>query len=130
MCHLPLPFFRSVTRTMSEKEVPVAVAQLITIEFLMKENVGPTEIWMRLYSQYGELTPSETQVKVWHKKFLEGREAVENTSHRRRPRTSTNSSYVAAVQKLTENDRRLTVTQISQELQISYGSVQSIIKNE
>jgi hypothetical protein len=43
---------------------------------------------------------------------------------------STNSSNVAAVQKLIEDDRRLTVTQISQELQISYGSVQSIIKNE
>jgi histone-lysine N-methyltransferase SETMAR len=43
---------------------------------------------------------------------------------------STNSSNVAAVRKLTEDDRRLTVTQISQELQISYVSVQSIIKNE
>jgi len=72
MCRLPLPLFRSVARTMSEKEVPVAVAHRIIIKFLVKENVGPTEIWTRLYSQYGELTLSKTQVKVWHKKFREG----------------------------------------------------------
>jgi hypothetical protein len=58
-------------------------------QFLVKENVGPTEIWMRLYSQYGELTFSKTQVKVWHKKFQEGREATENTSHQRSPQMST-----------------------------------------
>jgi hypothetical protein len=130
MCRLSLPFFRSVARTMSEKEVLVAIAQRIIIKFLVKENVGPTEIWTRLYSQYVELTLSKTQVKVWHKKFREGREAIENTSHWRRPRTSTNSSNVAAVRKLIEDDRRLTITQISQELQISCGSMQSIIKNE
>jgi hypothetical protein len=69
---------------MNKKEVPVAIAQRI-IKFLVKENVGPTEIWTRLYSQYGELMLSKTQVKVWCKKFREGREAVENTSHRQHP---------------------------------------------
>jgi len=64
MCRLPLPFFCSVARTMSEKEVLVAVGQRIIIKFLVKENVGPTEIWTRLYSQYGELTLSKTEVKV------------------------------------------------------------------
>ena len=39
---------------------------------------------------------------------------------------------IAAVCDLTEGDRRLTVVEICQELgtHISYGSVQSIIKNE
>jgi uncharacterized protein (DUF4415 family) len=41
-----------------------------------------------------------------------------------------NSSKVAAVRKLIEDDRHLTVIQISQELQITYRSSQSIIKNE
>jgi hypothetical protein len=113
LCRLPLPFFRSFARTMNEKEVPATVAQHIIIKFLVKENVGPTEIWTRLYSQYVELTLSKTQVKVWHRKFWKGREAVENTSHQRRPWTSINSSNVAAVRKLIEDNCCLTIIQIS-----------------
>ena len=55
---------------------------------------------------------------------------MRNTSHQRRPRTSTTPENIAAVRNLIEGDRRLTVVEICQELGISYGSVQSIIKNE
>jgi hypothetical protein len=37
---------------------------------------------------------------------------------------------IAAVRDLTEGDRRLTVVEICQELGISYGSVESIIKEQ
>ena len=70
------------------------------------------------------------QVKFWHKEFRGGRDAVQNASHQRRPRTSTTPENFAAVRDLIEGDRRLTVVEICQELGISYGSVQSIIKNE
>ena len=82
------------------------------------------------YSQYGESTLSKTQVKFWHKEFRGGRDAVQNTSHQRRPRTSTTPENIAAVRDLIKGDRRLTVVEICQELGISYGSVESIIKNE
>jgi len=65
---------------MSEKEVPVTIAQRVVIKFLTNEN-GPNEIWHRLRAQYGESTLSKTQVKVWHKEFRGGRDAVQNTSH-------------------------------------------------
>jgi histone-lysine N-methyltransferase SETMAR len=55
---------------------------------------------------------------------------VQNTSHQRRPRTSTTPENIAAVHDLIEGDRQLSVVEICQELGISYGSVQSIIKNE
>ena len=55
---------------------------------------------------------------------------MQNTSHQRRPRTSTTPEDIAAVRGLIEGDRRLSMVEICQELGISYGSVESIIKNE
>ena len=117
---------------MSEREVPITIAHHVVIKFLTNENVGHNEIWRKLHAQYGESTLLKTQVKFWHKEFCGGRDAVQNTSHRRRPRTSITPENIAAVRDLTEGDCRLTVVEICQELgmRISYGSVQSIIKNE
>jgi len=57
---------------------------------------------------------------------------MQNTGHQRRPRTSITPENIAAVRDLIESNRRLTMVEICQELgtRISYGSVQSIIKNE
>ena len=52
------------------------------------------------------------------------------TRHQWRPRTSTTPANIAVVRDLIEGNRRLTVVEICQELGISYGSVQSIIKTE
>jgi len=127
-----LPSSQLVEFKMGEREVPITVAQRVVIRFLTNENVGPNEIWCRLRAQYGESTLSKTQVKFWHKEFRGGREAVQNTGHQRRSRTSISPENIAAVRDLIEGNRRLTVVEIFQELgtRISYGSVQSIIKNE
>jgi len=49
-----LPSPRLVEFKMSEREVPITIAQRIVIEFLTNENVGPNEIWRRLRAQFGE----------------------------------------------------------------------------
>ena len=85
---------------MGETEVPITVAQRVVIKFLTNENGGPNEIWRRLRAQYGDSTLSKTQVKFWHKEFRGGREAVQNTSHWRRPRTSIRAQNIAVVRDL------------------------------
>jgi len=117
---------------MSESEVSITIVQHVVIKFLTKENVGPNEMWRRLRAQYRESTLSKTQVKFWHKEFRRERDAVQNTNHQRRPRTSIIPENIAAVCVLIEGDHWLTVVEICQELGtcISYGSMQSIIKNE
>jgi len=62
---------------MSEREVPVTIAQRVVIKFITNENIGPHEIWRRLRAQYGESTLSKTQVKFWHKEFRGGRDDVQ-----------------------------------------------------
>jgi hypothetical protein len=73
---------------MSEREVPVSLAQRIIIKFLSREGVKPADILRRLTEQFKEETRSRARVFAWHKQFVEGREHVENEGHDRRPRTS------------------------------------------
>ena len=64
-----LPSPQLVEFKMSEREVPITIAQHVVIKFLTNEKVGPIEIWRRLHTQYRESTLSKTQVKFWHKEF-------------------------------------------------------------
>ena len=69
--HQTLPSPQLFEFKMSEKEVPITVAQRVVIKFLTNENIGPNEIWRRLRAQYVEWTLSKTQVKFWHKELVE-----------------------------------------------------------
>ncbi|XP_026316211.1 histone-lysine N-methyltransferase SETMAR-like [Hyposmocoma kahamanoa] len=112
---------------MTEQEVHPSVAQRIVIKFLANERVKPSEIFTRLRAQFGDTTLSQNRVYTWAREFRDGRERVENESHRRRPRSSLTDENISAVRELIEGDRRLTVQEISSEIGISYGSVQSAI---
>lgn len=120
----------SVTIAMSEREVPSSVAQRIIVKFLTTEGVKPSAILRRLQAQFGDKTLKKTQVYSWHKQFLEGREAVENEVHQRRPRTSVTEANIRTVRRLLEDDRRLSVAAIASEVGISFGSAHTIITND
>ncbi|EFN75275.1 hypothetical protein EAI_03098, partial [Harpegnathos saltator] len=55
------------------------------------------------------------------------RNVVENESHERRPRSSVTDENIRAVRELMENDRRLTVVEISSEVGINIGSAHTIL---
>lgn len=115
---------------MSEREVPSSIAQRIIVKFLTNEGVKPSEILRRLQAQFKDNTLKKTQVYSWHTQFLKGREAVENASHQRRPRTSVTNDNIRTVSRLLQDDRRLTVAEIASEVRISYGSAQTIITDD
>lgn len=114
---------------MSEQHVPVLVAQRVIIKFLEKEGVQPAEILTRLQKQFGEECLSRTRVFAWCKSFKEGRERVANEPHNRRPRTSITQANIDRVRDLINDNRRITVPEIAQQLHVSVGSVHSIIRN-
>lgn len=115
---------------MSEQEVPSAVSQRIIIKFLTAEGVPPAEIFGRLKAQFGEECLSKTRVYSWAKEFREGRDRVENQPHSRRPRTSVTSENVEKVEQLILDNRRITIREISEEVAISVGSVEEIVRKE
>jgi len=103
---------------MSEQEIPSSVAQRIITKFLMTKGIKPFEILRRFQTQFRDNTLKKTQVYEWHKQFLEGREAVKNESHRRRPRTSVTEN-ICIVGYLLEDDRILLPTFGQNKIRIS-----------
>jgi len=117
-----------VVRKMSEAKVHVSMEQRIIIKFLTKEGCKPSEICSRLKWQYGEKTLSNVSVYKWSSAFKKGRETVENEPHERRPRTSITGENSDRVDALIRENRRITVRELSGILNISDGSVKTIIK--
>lgn len=112
---------------MSEKDVPVSVAQRIIIRILVKDNVKSAEIYQKLLEQFGDECLSKTQVYEWCSALRKGREVVANLPYARRPKTSVTDENVSAVEKLILEDRRSTVRDMAEELGISVGSIEQII---
>ena len=112
---------------MSDREVPSAIAQRIIIRFLTAEDVKPAEILFRLRAQFREECLSRTQVYKWSADFKTGRTTVENEPHPRRPRTSITDDKIHGIEKLILENRRVHVRDMTDELGISVGSVESII---
>ena len=72
---------------------------------------------------------SRSLVFKWHKRFSEGRKSLKDDTGRGRKRI-VNAGTVAAMKSLIEEDRRLTVSDISTKVGVSYGSVHSIFRNQ
>ena len=86
------------------------------------------EICSRLKRQYGEKILSNVSVYMWSSAFKKGREMVENEPHECRPRTSIPGENSDHVDALIREKRQITVCELSGILNISDGSVKTIIK--
>ena len=118
----------SVVRKMSKVKVHVSVEQRVIVKFLMKEGRKPSEICSRLKRQYGEKTLSNVSVYKWSSVFKKGRETVENEPNECRLRTSITGENSDHVDALIQENRLITVRKLSGILNISDGSVKTIIK--
>ena len=79
---------------------------------------------------YADHALKNTCVYKWMERFRDGREAVEDDEGRGRPTTSKNVENVDSVRSLVEEDGRLSVCEITQAVDISVGSVQSILPED
>ena len=78
-----------------------------------------------LTKTYGEFAMSKTRAYEWYKRFQDGREDVEGDE---RPSTSTNDNNVEKVKEMVMNDRRITITEVDDDV-ISIGSRHEIFSN-
>ncbi|UYV77493.1 hypothetical protein LAZ67_15001262 [Cordylochernes scorpioides] len=69
------------------------------------------------------------RVFEWYKRFKEGREETADNERSGRPSTSTTPEKVDKVLELVREDRRITVREVAEEVGISFGSTQSIMKD-
>ncbi|UYV63819.1 K02A2.6-like, partial [Cordylochernes scorpioides] len=75
---------------------------------------------------YGEATLDRSNVYRWYKMFSEGREDVNDEERAGRPSTSTTDEKINEVEKMIFANRRITVREVAEDLNISIGSCHSI----
>ena len=73
--------------------------------------------------------PSYATVKKWAVEFKRGRVSIEDDRWSGRPKTSTTDVQVDAIHHMVLDDRRLTKEQIAKTVDISSGSVHSVLSN-
>lgn len=114
----------SAFRKMSDLQLE----QRYAIKFCVRLKETASVTYDKLKTAYGENVLSRTRVFQWHKDFSEGRELVEDEPRSGRPATSKTVQNIAKVQQLVTENRRLTVINISDELNLNPRTVHEILK--
>ena len=78
-------------------------------------------------AQYGDNALSKTTVYEWIEKFKTGRTSVKHAEGAGRPSTSTSEEKIEQAQQMILANRRITIDEVAQSLQISFGSAQEVI---
>ena len=101
--------------------------QRAVVRFLWSEGSSGTKIHQRLLAQYGDNALSKTMVYEWIEKFKTGRTSVKHAEGAGRPSTSTSEEKIEQAQQMILANQRITIDEVAQSLQISFGSAQEII---
>ncbi|XP_011054411.1 PREDICTED: uncharacterized protein LOC105146071 [Acromyrmex echinatior] len=79
---------------------------------------------------FGSDVLKKTTVYEWHERFRSGRESVEDNERSGRPSTSKTDENINKVREMLANNRKLTIRELAEDLNIAYGSVQDIVVND
>ena len=73
---------------------------------------------------------SRSQIFEWHKRFLEGREIVEDDERSGRPVTSSTDENIKIINEIVRNDRRLSVRMMSDITNIDRETIRKILTED
>jgi hypothetical protein len=100
------------------------------IRFLRLKVASPAEIRRQLVEVYGANVMSRKHVWVWCTAFDNGRTDVQDEQRSGRPSTSTSDDNVCRIEGLIQENRRIRLRDIADELNISVGTVHSIVHEQ
>jgi len=101
--------------------------QRINMKFCFKLQKSAKETHEMLKLVYGDAAVTTKTVYRWFERFRNGFESVEGEGRSGRPSTSKTQENVERVSKMFRSIRRLTIREIAEDLNISYGSVQNVL---
>ncbi|UYV81684.1 hypothetical protein LAZ67_20001963 [Cordylochernes scorpioides] len=104
--------------------------QITCVKFCLKNEIKCADAFRMLTVAYGEATLDRSNVYRWYKMFSEGREDVNDEERAGRPSTSTTDEKINEVEKMILTNRRITVREVAEGLNISIGSCHSIFIND
>lgn len=99
------------------------------MKFCFKLQKSAKETHEMLKLVYGDAAVTRKTVYKWFERFRGGCESVED-ERSGRPSTSKTQENVERVSEIIRSNRQLTIRKISEDLNISYGSVQSILTTD
>lgn len=106
-----------------------SVEERANIKFCFKTGKTFSETFQLMKEVYGESIKRST-VHLWYQQFKNGRVSIENGEKSGRPRTSRDPDHVFQVRSLVRSNRRLTIREMASTLNLSYGSVQTILTED
>jgi [histone H3]-lysine36 N-dimethyltransferase SETMAR len=100
------------------------------IKFFVKKGLKPIEIHNEMVSVLGDDAPSKSMVFKWALQFRRGRESIEDDCRSGRPIVATCPKMINAIRDMVMDDRRMTLNQISETMEISTERVFHILKED
>jgi hypothetical protein len=101
--------------------------QRTVTKFPGKEGTPVVEIVKRLKAVFAEETLSTYMIYEWAKQFKEGHTSVDDDKWAGAPRTAVTTDNIAAVDLAIKHNRRISVLELSSNIGISVGSIDTII---
>jgi len=99
--------------------------QHINMKFCFNLQKSAKETHKMLKLVYGDAELTMKMVYNWFERFRNGCELVKDKERSGCPSTSKTQENVERVSEMIRSNRRLTIREISEDLNISYGSVQN-----
>jgi transposase len=101
--------------------------QRLCIKFCANLGKSVTETLEMIQQGFGDQSLSRAQVFQWHARFKTGRTSVDDDEHTGRSTSWTTPETVARIQELIRQDRRLTIRDIAEEVEVGYGTCQRVL---
>jgi transposase len=105
----------------------VKLEQRANTKFCAKLGKSGAETFQMIRRAYGNEAMSRVMCFEWHTCFKRGRTSLEDDESSGRPATSSTPKNVETIRRLAHEDRRRTIKNIAAIVNVSYGTVQTIL---
>lgn len=100
------------------------------IWFLWKKGKNGADIHRELVSVCAEYALSERTVRRWLEHYQAGKSTVEDSARSGRPATSISTENIECIENAIAGDPHITIRELSDQMAISMGSIQDILRNQ
>jgi len=105
----------------------VKLEQRANIKFCVKLGKSGAETFDMIRCVYGNEAMSRARCFEWHARFKRGRTSLEDDERSGRTSTSSTPKNVETIRRIVHEDRRRTIKDIAANVNVSYGTVQTIL---
>ena len=104
--------------------------QRTVIKFHAKLGTNASETFRLMQQVYGDDCLSRANVFLWHKRFLEGRERLEDDNREGRPISARTPEMIEKVRDFIANDRNASLKMMEGALNISRETIRTILHED